>query len=51
MSEIEIEQMQKKIIEGLLLARKRLVEHTKLKGGELVVFRNGKVVRVKADEL
>lgn len=51
MSELEIKQMQEKIIEGLQLARKRLVEKTKRDGGELVIFRDGEVVYVKADEL
>lgn len=51
MSEVEIAQMRAKIIEGLLLARQRLIEKTKRDGGELVIFRDGEVVRIKADEL
>lgn len=51
MSELEIAEMREKIIEGLQLARRRLVEKTKREGGELVIMRDGKVVRVKADEL
>lgn len=51
MSEIEIKQMQEKINAGILLARKRLVEKTRKEDGELVVVRDGKVVRVKARDL
>ena len=48
MSEIEIKQMQEK---GILLAQKRLIEKTKKEDGELVVVRDGKVVRIKARDL
>lgn len=51
MSEIEIKQMQEKIDAGILLAQKRLIEKTKKEGGELVVVRDGKVVRIKARDL
>ncbi len=51
MSEIEIKQMQEKINAGILLARKRLIEKTRKEDGELVVVRDGKVVRIKAREL
>lgn len=51
MSEIEIKQMQEKINVGILLARKRLIEKTKRENGELVVVRDGKVVRIKAKDL
>ncbi len=51
MSEVEIKQMQEKINAGILLARKRLIEKTKKEGGELVIVRDGKVVRVKAKDL
>ncbi|MDE6374726.1 MAG: hypothetical protein K2L09_03145 [Alistipes sp.] len=51
MSEIEIKQMQEKINAGILLARKRLVEKTRKEDGELVIVRDGKVVRIKAREL
>ena len=51
MSDLEIKEMQEKIIEGLQLACKRLVEKTKRENGELVVFRDGEVVHIKADEL
>lgn len=51
MSEIEIQQMQDKIKAGILLARKRLVEKAKKNDDELVIWRNGKVVRIKAKDL
>ena len=51
MSEIEINQMQEKINAGILLARKRLIEKTKKADGELVVVRDGKVVRINAKDL
>ena len=51
MSEIEIKQMQEKIDAGILLAQKRLIEKTKKEYGELVVVRDGKVVRIKARDL
>lgn len=51
MSEIELKQLQEKINAGILLARKRLVEKAKKEDGELVVVRDGKVVRVKAKDL
>lgn len=51
MSEIEIKQMQEKINAGILLARKRLLEKTKKEDGELVVVRDGKVMRIKARDL
>ncbi|HUN14778.1 MULTISPECIES: hypothetical protein [unclassified Alistipes] len=51
MSEIEIKQMQEKINAGILLARKRLVEKARKEDGELVIVRDGKVVRIKARDL
>ena len=51
MSEIEIKQMQEKIDAGILRAQKRLIEKTKKEDGELVVVRDGKVVRIKARDL
>ena len=51
MSEIEIKQMQEKIDAGILLAQKRLIEKTRKEDGELVVMRDGKVVRIKAKDL
>jgi hypothetical protein len=40
-----------KITEGINLALKRLIERTKKEDGELVISRDGKVVRVKARDL
>ena len=51
MSEIEIKQMQEKIDAGILLAQKRLIEKVQKEDGQLVVVRDGKVVRVKAKDL
>ncbi len=51
MSEMEIKQMQEKIDAGILLAQKRLIEKAQKEDGELVVVREGKVVRIKAREL
>ncbi|QOI97979.1 MAG: hypothetical protein HRU69_11015 [Flammeovirgaceae bacterium] len=51
MSKSEVEQLEKKITKGVKLAIERLIERTKKEGGELVVSRNGKVVRVKAKDL
>lgn len=51
MSELEIKQMQEKIDAGILLAQKRLIEKTRKEDGELVVMRDGKVVRIKAKDL
>lgn len=51
MSEIEIKQMQEKIDTSILLAQKRLIEKAKKEDGELVVVRDGKVVRIKARDL
>lgn len=51
MSENNIEQMEEQIDDGLLLARKRLIEKTIKENGELVVERDGEVIHVKAEEL
>ena len=50
MSEIEIKQMQEKINAGILLARKRLIEKVKRRW-QVVVVRDGKIVRLKAKDL
>lgn len=46
-----IEQMEVQIDDGLLLARRRLIERTKRVNGELVLERDGEVVHIKAEEL
>lgn len=51
MSESEARQLSEKITKGVQLAVKRLIEQTKKEDGELVISRNGKVVRVKARDL
>ena len=51
MSIEESRQLTAKITEGVKLAIKRLVERTKKEDGELVVFKDGKVVSVKARDL
>jgi len=51
MSEMEIKQMQEKIDAGILLTQKRLIEKARKEDGELIVVRDGKVVRIKAREL
>lgn len=51
MNNLEPDPLIDKITEGVKLAIKRLVERTKKEDGELVVSRDGKVVRVKARDL
>ena len=40
-----------KVTEGVKLAIERLIEKTKKEDGELVISRDGKIVKVKAKEL
>lgn len=47
----EVDLLRKKIGEGINLALKRLIERTKKEDGELVISRDGKVIRVKARDL
>lgn len=51
MSEVEIKKMQEKIDAGIILAQQRLIEKAKKEDGELVILRDGRVVRVKAKDL
>jgi hypothetical protein len=51
MSQSEIDKIFDKVTEGVKLSIQRLIEKTKKEDGELVISRNGKVVRVKAREL
>ena len=51
MSTAESEQLVLKITEGVQLAIKRLIERTRKEDGELVISRDGKIVRVKARDL
>ncbi len=50
MTKEEIKEMQEKIDAGILLAQKRLIEKVQKEDGELVVVRDGKVVRIKAKD-
>lgn len=45
------DQLVDKITEGVKLAIKRLIDRTKKEDGELVISRNGKVIRIKARDL
>ncbi|MFM9837060.1 MAG: hypothetical protein ACKVOQ_02285 [Cyclobacteriaceae bacterium] len=47
----ESEQLVEKITGGVKLAIKRLIEKTKKEDGELVVSRDGKVVKIKARDI
>jgi hypothetical protein len=51
MSASESDQLVSKITEGVKLAIHRLIERTKKEDGELIISRDGKVVRVKARDL
>ncbi len=51
MTTAESDQLIDKITAGVKLAIERLIERTKKEDGELVISRNGKIVRVKAREL
>lgn len=47
----QFKDLSEKITIGVTLAIQRLVEKTKKEDGELVISKNGKVVRVKARDL
>ena len=51
MTPSESDQLLDKITEGVKLAIQRLIERTKKEDGELVISRDGKIVRVKARDL
>ena len=51
MGEIEIEQLQEKIDNGVRLAQKRLVEKACKEDGDLVVVQDGEVVLVKPADM
>jgi len=51
MSEIEMRQLREKIDAGILLAQKRLIEKNQKEDRELVIMRDGEVVRIKAADL
>lgn len=47
----ESDELLDKITEGVKLAIRRLIERTKKEDGELVISRDGKIVRIKARDL
>ena len=51
MSEFEIRELQERIDAGILLAQRRLIERTRRENGDLVVIRDGTVVRRTPDQL
>ncbi len=51
MSKAETDQLLDKITEGVKLAIHRLIENTIKEDGELVISKDGKVIRVKARDL
>ena len=51
MTETEVNEMHTKILKGIELAYQRLLISKQKEDGELVVVRDGKIVRVKAKEL
>ncbi len=51
MSVSESDELVNKITEGVKLSIQRLIERTKKEDGELVIFRDGKVIKVKARDL
>ncbi|MBR2400922.1 MAG: hypothetical protein IKB03_04105 [Tidjanibacter sp.] len=51
MSEIELQQLQERIDNGVRLAQRRLIERTIRENGDLVVEHNGEVVHIKAEQL
>jgi hypothetical protein len=51
MSTIESDKLVDKITAGVKLSIQRLIERTQKEDGELVISRNGKILRIKAREL
>lgn len=51
MDEVDIKELEKKILEGIALAYQKLVEQKKREDGELVFSQDGKIVVVKARNL
>ena len=51
MSKSESDLLVDKITEGVKLSIQRLIERTKKEDGELVISKDGKVVRVKARDI
>ncbi len=51
MSDVELQQLQEKIDNGVRLAQRRLIERTIKENGDLVVEHEGEIMRIKAEEL
>jgi hypothetical protein len=51
MSSQEASGLREKFMNGVNKAMQRLIEQTKKEDGELVISRNGKIIRVKARDL
>lgn len=51
MNEDELKDLEKKILDGIALAYKKLVEQKKREDGELVFYQNGEIVVIKARDL
>ncbi len=51
MNQSELDSTIDKITKGVKLSIERLIERTRKEDGELVIAKNGKVVRVKARDL
>ena len=51
MNDIDIKELEKKILEGIALAYQKLVEQKKKDDEELVFSQDGKIVVVKARDL
>lgn len=51
MNEKEVQEMEKKILEGFAIAYQKLVEQKKREDGELIFSDNGKIIVVKARDL
>lgn len=51
MSDVELQQLQEKIDNGVRLAQRRLIERTIKENGDLVVEHEGEILHIKAEEL
>ena len=51
MSDFEIRELQERSDAGILLAQRRLIERTRKDYGDLVVMRDGEVVRLTPEQL
>jgi len=51
MTKEEVKDIRKKILQGIELSYNRLLITTQKEDGDLVISKNGKVVRVKANDL